>query len=232
MKAQNNVSDKEKAKFMKNVQEYAAKHHGAKAQTQPVQAEPKPIGYQPPKEEITLSAVQSLVYMLTGQTCQSRPNKVIMPEGTWGRVCLVLSSQHNLYYRVTPDSCTCQGWFFSSRKYGAGKCRHHTLAFPEEAAKNCQIIADLKLGKQCVVEETGKSAPSTMPEKLEAVKLALEQGGIPYKSIVQDCMGQETILIKMPYAEDLTPDQAKKMDRALTLGRAAVGTNDVYVSAY
>ena len=48
------------------------------------------------------------------------------------------------YYRVTIDSCTCKGWHFSIERYGIGKCRHHTLAFPEIAAQNNKIVEGLK----------------------------------------------------------------------------------------
>ena len=53
---------------------------------------------------------------------------------------LVLSSKGDSYYRVTPDSCTCKGWHYSQQRYGVGKCRHHTLAFPVEAKQNAETL--------------------------------------------------------------------------------------------
>jgi hypothetical protein len=222
--------------FKRNVKEFSQKNAAKTQQARPAQAEPEQVktenpklDYRPPQYEVTLSTVQALVSIMTGEPCHIRPHKVVMPENDYGPITLVLSSSHNIYYRVTPSSCTCQGWYFSEKKCGIGKCRHHTLAFPEQAGENCQKIADIKLGKQGR-EVKASTIPSTMPEKLAAVNLALKQGGISYKSIAQDVMGQGTIMIKMPYAEDLTPDQSQKMERALALGRAAAGPQ-VYVSA-
>jgi|GEM_PF-1686492 len=230
------TEEEKKAQFHKEVEEYH-RRYAKTSQAQPAQAEPEQVKaetkpklvYRPPNDEITLTTVQALISIMTGEPCHIRPHKVVMPENDYGPITLVLSSSHNIYYRVTPNSCQCQGWYFSQTRYGVGKCRHHTSAFPEQAAENCQKIADIKLSKQG--EEAGRSAPASMPEKLDAVKLALQQGGISYKSISQDTMGQGTIMIRFPYAENPTADQERKMQRALALGRAATGTNNVYVSA-
>jgi hypothetical protein len=218
--------------FKKNVKAFAEKT----AQAQPAQAEPVEVEaeqpktlYQPPQQEVTLATIKELYYIMTGDELTIIPELVMFPPNDYEDIRLVRSSCHNTYYRVTANSCTCLGWYHSVLKFGVGKCRHHIMAFKEQAAKNCQIIADIKLGKQSGKVEVSTS-PSSMPEKIQAVELALKQGGIPFKSISQDVMGEGSILIRMPYCEDLTPDQARKMERALALGREAAGPR-VYTSA-
>jgi len=88
--------------------------------------------------------VQALVEILTGTPTIAKPQIIEMPETIYQPITLVLSSTQQFYYRVTPDSCSCDGWFYSSQRYGAGKCRHHTLAFPEIAAQNNKIVEGLK----------------------------------------------------------------------------------------
>jgi hypothetical protein len=246
MSAQNNnavIQKKQPAEgldeFKKNVKAFAKKTAAKTAQAQPAQAEPVEVEaeqpktlYQPPQQEVTLATIKELYYIMTGDELTVVPELVMFPPNDYEDIRLVRSSCHNTYYRVTANSCTCLGWYHSVLKFGVGKCRHHTLAFKEEAAKNCQVIADIKLGRNQGGKVETSTSPSSlaMPEKIEAVKLALEQGGIPFKSIVQDVMGEGSILIKMPYCEDLTADQARKMERALTLGREAAGPR-VYTSA-
>jgi len=221
--------------FKRNVKEFSQKNAAKTEQARPAQAEPEQVkaenpklDYRPPQYEVTLSTVQALVSIMTGEPCHIRPHKVVMPENDYGPITLVLSSSHNIYYRVTPSSCTCQGWYFSEKRYGIGKCRHHTLAFPDEAGENCRKLAEVKLALRQGGEV--KTSPASMPEKIKAVRNALERGGIPFKSVVQDIMGEGTILVKMPYSEDLTPDQERKMERALALGREAAGAQ-VFVAA-
>lgn len=88
--------------------------------------------------------VRALVEILTGTPTIATPTQIQMPETIYQPITLVLSSTEQFYYRVTPDSCTCKGWYFSKEKYSVGKCRHHTLAFPEQAVQNNKIIDGLK----------------------------------------------------------------------------------------
>jgi hypothetical protein len=233
--ASNKPKDDGLEKFKKNVKEFADKNAAAQAkqaqsQAEPVEAEAKPKvkGYVP-QVEITLSSVQAMVSIITGRPCRAQLRTLVLPDIGLGEVTLIQSSTHGiLYYRVTPDSCTCPGWYYSMQRFGVGKCKHHTEAYPEEATENARLIGEIK--GDHIEGVKASSAPSSMPEKLEAVKLALHQGGIQPKSVSMDTMGHDTILIRFPYSEDPTPDQARKMDRALALGRAAAGMNDVYVS--
>jgi hypothetical protein len=101
-------------------------------------------------------AVAEMVEILTGKVRKTAAKKIDL-NGI--NISLILSSKEDGYYRVTPDSCTCKGWHFSQQKYGIGKCRHHTLAFPEEAAQNAQSLA--------MVEGPRKLA---QPAKEESIK--------------------------------------------------------------
>jgi hypothetical protein len=70
-----------------------------------------------------------LVEIMSGRIRTTNPRRVEL-----GDIILVRSSRGDGYYRTTEDSCTCKGWHFSQQKYGVGKCRHHTEAWPEAAA--------------------------------------------------------------------------------------------------
>ena len=83
--------------------------------------------------------VRELIEIITGRHTEIDTQKVDLPERLQA-MSLVLSSKGDSYYRVTPDSCTCKGWHYSQQKHGIGKCRHHTLAFPEEAAQNAESL--------------------------------------------------------------------------------------------
>jgi len=96
-----------------------------------------------PLEEYPLGVVQVICEIFTGKPCAARPERIYLPEGQ-EPICLVLSSKKTHYYRTTPDSCSCKGWKFSSQKYGVGKCRHHTLAFPAAGSRNEKIIEEIE----------------------------------------------------------------------------------------
>ena len=84
--------------------------------------------------------VQALVEIMTGRRTTARPQLISMPESIYEPICLVLSSTEQFYYRVTASSCTCKGWHYSAQRFGVGKCRHHAIAFPEQAAQNAAQI--------------------------------------------------------------------------------------------
>jgi len=109
--------------------------------------------------------VQALVEILTGRPTQIRPQKIEMPETIFERIVLVLSSTEQFYYRVTESSCTCKGWHYSMQRYGIGKCRHHTLAFPEIARENARQIEQMKAQRtgQVARKATASSSDSGEP---------------------------------------------------------------------
>jgi len=88
--------------------------------------------------------VQALVEIMTGKPTIAKPTQIQMPETLYEPITLVLSSTGQFYYRVTPDSCSCDGWYYSKQRYNVGRCRHHTLAFSEQAVQNNKIIEGLK----------------------------------------------------------------------------------------
>jgi hypothetical protein len=217
--------------FKKNVKAFVEK---TAAKAQPTQVEPAEaklkVQYIPPEEEITLASIKALYHIMTGEQLASAPDLIIFPENDYDEIRLVKSSIHSIYYRVTPGSCQCPGWFWSVHKYGVGKCRHHTLAFPEQAGENCQKIADIKLDKP-QGEAAASSASFSVGEKVQIIKETLEQGGIEYRSIDRDAMGEGSIMVRLPYIDDPTPENTEIVERTLSLCRAAVGSNQVYVSA-
>ncbi|MFZ3148635.1 MAG: hypothetical protein WA137_06295 [Methanothrix sp.] len=96
-----------------------------------------------PREDgkFNCTTVAEMVEILTGKVRKTAAKKINL-NGI--NISLVLSSKEDGYYRVTPDSCTCKGWHFSQQKYGVGQCRHHTLAFPEEAAQNEDSLLQIR----------------------------------------------------------------------------------------
>jgi len=135
-----------------------------------------------PREDgkFNCATVAEMVEILTGKVRKTAAKKIDL---SGINISLILSSKEDGYYRVTPDSCTCKGWHFSQQKYGIGKCRHHTQAFPEEATQNAQslemIVGPRKLARPAEEESIrptggwgeGLNGPvDTMPfEKKKAV---------------------------------------------------------------
>jgi len=88
---------------------------------------------------------QVLVEIMTGRPTIAKPDMIRMPEpDKLEPLALVLSSTEQFYYRVTPSHCPCQSWHWSKARYGIGKCRHHTQAFPEVAEENARLIERIK----------------------------------------------------------------------------------------
>jgi hypothetical protein len=104
---------------------------------------------------------QALVEIMTGRPTIARPDMIRMPEPEkFEPLALVLSSTAQFYYRVTPSYCPCQGWFWSVERYGIGKCRHHTMAFPEIAKENSARIEEIKAQKKAIAPaRKAKSKP-------------------------------------------------------------------------
>ena len=68
--------------------------------------------------------VQALVEIMTGRATVAKPDIIKMPETPYEPIALVLSSTGQFYYRVTPQGCTCKGFFYRNT------CRHFKAAFP------------------------------------------------------------------------------------------------------
>ncbi|OPY51212.1 MAG: hypothetical protein A4E49_02330 [Methanosaeta sp. PtaU1.Bin112] len=108
--------------------------------------------------------VQALVEILTGRPTQIRPQKIEMPETIFERIVLVLSSTEQFYYRVTEHGgCTCKGWHYSMQRFGIGKCRHHSMAFPEQAAQNMARIDAMKAERTGQVARKATASSSSDP---------------------------------------------------------------------
>ena len=63
---------------------------------------------------------------------------------------------------------SCKGWHYSQQKYGVGKCRHHTLAFPEEARDNARILEEVREGPRRLARPPEES--DSIRPKLPAFK--------------------------------------------------------------
>jgi hypothetical protein len=104
--------------------------------------------------------VQALIEIMTGRPTTARPDMIWMPRNEESEPqAMVLSSTEQFYYRVTPSHCPCKGWFYSMGSYGMGKCRHHTLAFPEIARENAARIAGIKDRKTAEAQAKKKAKP-------------------------------------------------------------------------
>jgi hypothetical protein len=149
MKSNRTIQKKWRAGKAPNYDELLAKVRGdAKAETAAKEEAErlKKLPLPEPKTEGKYEAriVQALVEIMTGKPTIAKPQIIEMPETIYQPITLVLSSTLQFYYRVTPDSCSCDGWFYSKQRYNVGKCRHHTAAFPDHAAKNNKILEGLK----------------------------------------------------------------------------------------
>ena len=105
--------------------------------------------------------VQALVEIMTGRRTTARPQLISMPESIYEPICLVLSSTEQFYYRVTASSCTCKGWHYSAQRFGVGKCRHHAIAFPEQAAQNAAQIERIKAERKAQVAQKATASSSS-----------------------------------------------------------------------
>jgi len=128
----------------------------AEAQRMKEQAAKLPLPQLQGEGKYEARVVQALVEILTGRPTQVRPQKIEMMPETIEKIVLILSSTEQFYYRVTAGHCTCKGWYYSMQRFGVGKCRHHAMAFPEQAAQNAAKIEAMKAGKtQAAQKATG-----------------------------------------------------------------------------
>jgi len=113
-----------------------------KGQQKAVQRLPSPVSSEGLFE---FRFVQAFIELLTGRPTTARPDVIWLPKFEESEpLALVLSSTEQFYYRVTPSHCSCRGWFYSRGSYGMGKCRHHTLAFPDIARENVARIEGMR----------------------------------------------------------------------------------------
>jgi len=110
----------------------------------------------------SIGTVNEIVEILSGRIRRT-PAKMVKLDNNGVEITLVLSSKGDGYYRTTPDSCTCKGWHYSIQKYGVGKCRHHTEAFPEEAKENAEILQRLTSPRKIAQPPEEKSILGDLP---------------------------------------------------------------------
>jgi len=110
----------------------------------------------------SIGTVNEIVEILSGRIRRT-PAKMVKLDNNGVEITLVLSSKGDGYYRTTPDSCTCKGWHYSVQKYGVGKCRHHTEAFPEEAKENAEILQRIASPRKLAQPPEEKSILGDLP---------------------------------------------------------------------
>jgi len=107
--------------------------------------------------------VQALVEIMTGRATTAKPDMVKMPETPYEHIALVLSSTGQFYYRVTPQGCTCKGFFYRKT------CRHFNAAFPELVAPQGSGIGsesrlrDRQVKAPSPKSQTGRKKPESVP---------------------------------------------------------------------
>ena len=187
--------------------------------------------------------VQALVEIMTGRRTTARPQIISMPETIFEPICLVLSSTEQFYYRVTASSCTCKRWHYSAQRFGIGKCRHHTLAFPEQAAQNAAQIEAMRAEKKTQKakkaapahdEESGHRAPLRLarppkesrdltPADLEALKekiTAALNGKYPMFRYVLGSSTLEGLTIRHDFKDDYTEEEEAQIQAMIQAAKA------------
>jgi len=186
-----------------------------------------------------ISAVQSLMSIFNGKPYNKVPKMIYLPDPATGEnrgICLTRSNSYPIYYRTTPTNCACAGWYWSEYRYGVGKCRHHTEAYPEQAKYNA---AQIDLIKSQKAEEKATSAPKkakpmrlTEKEAVQAVEIALEEANLKVSGVW--ATSDDLIEVKIPFVEpdDLTPEQEKDMDRIKDVASAAAPGFMVFLTTF
>jgi hypothetical protein len=175
-----------------------------------------------------IAAVQSLMSIFSGKPYNKVPKRIYLPDPATGEnrgICLSRSNSYPIYYRTTPTSCACAGWYWSTYRYSVGKCRHHTEAYPEQAKYNA---AQIDLIKSQKAEEKAPSAhqkgkPMRLSEKeaVQAVEIALQEANLSVSSV--RAKADDFIEVRIPFVdpEKLTPEQDRDMDRIRDIASAA-----------
>jgi len=113
--------------------------------------------------KFSIESVNSMIEILSGRIRKTNAKRVNFELASGTEICMMLSSKNDGYYRTTADSCTCKGWHYSIQKYGVGKCRHHTEAFPEEAKENAEILQRLTSPRKLAQPPEEKSILGDLP---------------------------------------------------------------------
>lgn len=194
--------------------------------------------------------VQALVEILTGRPTRARPQKIMMPETIFEPIVLELSSTEQFYYRVTSGHCTCEGWFYSMKRFGIGKCRHHTDAFPEIAARNHSEIERIKAEKKAAKVPASPKAPATKvakpkpkarpeeprelaPRELEDLKAkvtAALKGKFPLFSNVSRS-GMDSLKVRVTFKDDYTDAEKSQMQEMRAAAKAIAPGVEISISS-
>lgn len=168
---------------------------------------------------------QLLTEIMTGKPTSAKPQLIKMPETVYEPIALVLSSTEQFYYRTTPNHCPCKGWFYSVERFGVGKCRHHTQAFPEQAAKNTAEIERIKPEKKGTAKPRTE-APAT---PIDAIKAALQDRGLKVSGVRATAC--DSVTIKIPFKDFPTLEDERQEDLILQTARNAAPGTRVSITA-
>jgi hypothetical protein len=146
----------------------------AKGQQKTVQRLPSPVSSE---GKFEFRFVQAFIELLTGRPTTARPDVIWLPKNMESEpLALVLSSTEQFYYRVTPSHCSCRGWFYSRGSYGMGKCRHHTLAFPDIARENASRIDGVRARRKAEAQ-----AKKARPKPKQWARSSSDAGEAPFE---------------------------------------------------
>ena len=227
---------------MKQVANQATANAQAEAQRMKEAALKLPLPESLTEGKYEARIVQALVEILTGRPTRARPQKIMMPETIFEPIVLELSSTEQFYYRVTPGQCTCKGWFYSMQRFGIGKCRHHTDAFPEIAARNHSEIERIKAQKKAAKvsvspKATAKNANKPKPKTVkqlspdqakEAITKALK-GKFPlFRSVSSS--GMDSLTLKIAFKDDYSAAENAQVEEIKAAAQAAAPGLQIYVS--
>lgn len=168
---------------------------------------------------------QLLTEIMTGKPTSSKPQLIKMPETVYEPIALVLSSTEQFYYRTTPNHCPCKGWFYSVERFGVGKCRHHTQAFPERATKNTTKIERIKAEKK----ETATPRTKASVSPIDAIKAALQDRGLKVSGVRATAC--DSVTIKIPFKDIHTAEDERQEDLILQTARNAAPGTRVSITA-
>ncbi|VVB63479.1 Uncharacterised protein [uncultured archaeon] len=170
---------------------------------------------------------QLLTEIMTGKPTNAKPQLIKMPETVYEPIALVLSSTEQFYYRTTPNHCPCEGWFYSVERFGKGKCRHHTLAYPEQAARNATEIERIKAEKK----EAGRVREKTkaLASPIDAIKAALQERGLKVSGVRANAC--DSVTIRIPFRDTPTAEDERQEDLILQTARRAAPGARIVVSA-
>jgi hypothetical protein len=194
--------------------------------------------------------VQALVEIMTGRRTTARPQLISMPESIYEPICLVLSSTEQFYYRVTASSCTCKGWHYSAQRFGVGKCRHHAMAFPEQAAQNAAKIEAMTAERKA--QTAKKAAPAhdedcshrgppkqarpprdLTPAELEDLKGKITtalKGKYPMFHYVLGSSTFEGLTIRHDFKDDYTKEEVAQIQAMIQAAKAVCPKVEIYAS--